>query len=204
MTQRQALKFELDQQQRDLGNALNVLDVLRNGSDQEAAETLVRLRLGQTVEQASEGSASARARRQAHDATFDTPSVAGASRKSGTKSQRHDSHFGGGSTSVSEPAGSPNTLRTSRPNTIEGLRPSHAEREEQSSQTSEINTHSASWSFPNTPETQSSSADWTNSAHQIEQSNFLMDGIFAQYDFNGGGYDGDAPNMWNSHGIFDH
>lgn len=201
VTQRQAQKFELDQQQRDLGNALSVLDVLRNGSDQEAAETLVRLRLGQTVEAASKASARERARRRAPIATPDTPSVAGSSQKSGTGSQRQGSHFGGGSASVSEPADSP--LHASRSLTNELRSHLHAESDRQRSQASACDARLSSWSFTDTPETVISPADWDYATtRELEQSDFLMDGIFAQYGFGGGDGDNNPPTSCNNDGMF--
>lgn len=185
---------------------MNVLDVLRNGSDQEAAETLVRLRLGQTVEEASRESASARARRRAQDATPDTASVADSSQKSGTGSRRHDSHVCGRSTSVSGSAASPNTLHTPRSVTTELRSPLHAESDRMRLQVSASDTQFASWSFSNTPDTELSPSNWNSTTmHESEQSHFLMDGIFAQCDFGGsdGNGDGNAPAPWDIHSIFD-
>lgn len=51
MTKRQHLRHELSEQRQELDHALVVLRVLQAGSDEEAAQSLARLRLGHSVEQ---------------------------------------------------------------------------------------------------------------------------------------------------------
>lgn len=83
MTRRQHLRQELADQRRELDSAMNILDVLRHGSDQEATETLARIRLGQTLREANEGIENARSLKNEEEASSggdvqsapDTPST---------------------------------------------------------------------------------------------------------------------------------
>lgn len=83
MTRREYLRQEYGDQRRELDIAMNVLDVLRHGSDQEATERLARIRLGQTLAEASEEIESARSSQRQEDGSIasdehsasDTPST---------------------------------------------------------------------------------------------------------------------------------
>ena len=57
ITRTQNLQQKLEVKTRDYDRVMNVIQRLQSGSDNEAASLLARLRLGQSVEQVTQGTA---------------------------------------------------------------------------------------------------------------------------------------------------
>ncbi|KAK4499646.1 hypothetical protein PRZ48_010164 [Zasmidium cellare] len=193
MTRREYLRQEYDEQRRELDSAMSVLAVLRHGSDREATETLARIRLGQTLQEANDEIESSRASQNQEDESMSSVGDEQSTAESpSTQSFDHQGPYpnldrtrASFSTTSAIPPSSywtqgPPQMHSQAYTASSSRRPSQQQQQQQQRQQG-FGTmdpqNFASWPSPLSSEPQSAVSDWSGiGVQQFEQFDFGTDG----------------------------
>ncbi|KAF2164424.1 hypothetical protein M409DRAFT_56689 [Zasmidium cellare ATCC 36951] len=196
MTRRQHLRQEFDEQRRELDSAMNILDVLRHGSDQEATETLARIRLGETLREANDGIENARSLKNEETASSagdvqsapDTPSTHAFDHQGHLDHARARASF---STASAIPSSNYWSQGPPQPQ-VQAFAPSSSRRSSQRQQQQQqqnlgtLETQNFTWPSPLSSDPQSAVSEWSGIGiqqfEQLEQFDFEMDSDMQQPD----------------------